>query len=480
MENIYAKLKQYARSDFYGFHMPGHKRNKNLTAADLPYDLDITEIEGFDDLHHAGGMLKEAQERAARVYGADETHFLVNGSTAGILSGIMGSTTRGGRILMSRNCHKSVYHSVFMKELDAVYLYPHYQEELQLNGEVLAGDVEMALKAHEDVQAVVIVSPTYDGVVSDIPAIAEAVHAWGIPLIVDEAHGAHFGFHEYFPDNSNRAGADIVIHSLHKTLPSLTQTALLHISGSIVNREAVRDYLQMLQSSSPSYLLMASIDACVQQLDEQPDRMFSDYIAKLINIRTQLKQLEKLELLETPRYDCSKLVVSVRGTNMTGKELYQQLLERYHLQAEMAAGTYVILMTAPGDRAEGFDRLLDALFEIDGQIEWESHVRYPGRLPQLEKVYTSAETACLSAGPGQKETVGWRDSIGRVAVERAYLYPPGIPLFVQGERINEYAVGLLETYHRLNFDIQGLKQNGKIEVLTDGQDILPDGEKFNR
>ena len=263
MATIYEKLKAYSDSDYYGFHMPGHKRKMHMSWDADPYTVDITEIEGFDDLHHAEGILKEAQERAARIYHADETHFLVNGSTVGILSAIMGVTDKGDQILVARNCHKSVYHAIYLNELEPVYVYPEYDEKTGLNGEVKADEIALLLEKNPNIKAVMIVSPTYDGVVSDVKKIAEVAHAHEIPLIVDEAHGAHFGFDPYFPKNANENGADIVIHSVHKTLPSLTQTALLHINGTFVNREKVRMYLHMLQSSSPSYVLMASIDECM-------------------------------------------------------------------------------------------------------------------------------------------------------------------------------------------------------------------------
>ena len=258
MQILLEKLTAYGASDHYGFHMPGHKRQLDLMEGISPYQIDITEIDGFDDLHHAEGILKEAQEQAAKVYHAEETHFLVNGSTAGILSAILGSTRRGDQILVARNCHKSVYHAIEMQELKPVYLYPGFDPEAQLNTEISAEDVRAALERHPGVRAVVIVSPTYDGIVSDVESIAEAVHVHDIPLIVDEAHGAHFGFHPYFPENANQKGADLVIHSLHKTLPALTQTALLHMNGERADRRRVRKYLHMLQTSSPSYVLMAS------------------------------------------------------------------------------------------------------------------------------------------------------------------------------------------------------------------------------
>ena len=299
MEYLYEKLTAYGNSDYYAFHMPGHKRNMELMRARLPYNIDITEIDGFDDLHHAEGLLKELQENAARVFQAEETHYLVNGSTVGLLSAVMGCTERGGRILMARNCHKSVYNAVYINELRPVYIYPEFSEETDLNGEIHVDQIKKLLEEYEDIQAVVIVSPTYEGVVSDIEAIAEIVHEYKIPLIVDEAHGAHFGFHSYFPQNANTRGADVVIHSLHKTLPSLTQTALLHINGRYADRERIRNYLHMLQSSSPSYILMASIDECVRAMDERREEIMDTYVERLQHTRERLKQLKNIKLIET-------------------------------------------------------------------------------------------------------------------------------------------------------------------------------------
>ena len=476
MQNLYDKLKAYGDSDYYGFHMPGHKRNPDITGAGLPYEIDITEIEGFDDLHHADGILVDAQKRAAEVYQADETHFLVNGSTVGILSAISGSTKKGDTILVARNCHKSVYHAIYMNELNPVYLYPEFDTEKHLNTEILVQDVRDALEAHPDIRAVMIVSPTYDGVVSDVEAIAEAAHEKGIPLIVDEAHGAHFGFHPYFPESANKKGADIVINSLHKTLPSLTQTAILHINGDLVNRRKVRKYLDMLQSSSPSYVLMASIDACIELLAEKREEIFNSYADILADARKRLGELKHLQIIETEHYDPSKIVISVKDSQMKSRELYWRLLNDYHLQMEMVAGTYVIAMTSVGDTKEGMDRLVNALLELDqeaGERKMDSFEESVGRMIHQEVVYSSAEMEHMldEVQENQKKCLkmlSWSDSIGYISTEYAYLYPPGSPLIVPGERISKEAVDMLMWYDRQDFSVEGLKKEKYIEVWMDG------------
>jgi len=485
MGTLYDRLKSYEISDYYGFHMPGHKRNKSFSGIANICGIDITEIDGFDDLHHAQGILKEAQDRAAAVYHAEETHFLINGSTVGILSAVLGVTKKGDRILVARNCHKSVYHAIYMNELDPVYVYPGFDEETQLNTEIPVQEIRRKLEENPGIRAAVIVSPTYDGVLSDVAAIAEAVHEKGLPLIVDEAHGAHFGFHPYFPKNANTKGADIVVHSLHKTLPSLTQTALLHMNGGIVDRERIRRYLHMLQSSSPSYVLMAGIDSCIGLLDKEREELFAPYVNMLEETRRTLSGLKRLACIspgaESGRFDRSKIIISTKAAGMSGRELYNILLKRCRLQMEMMAGNYVLAMTSVGDTKEGMDRLVHAVFEIDSEEEHRfadkkmsgaaaglSGMHYPdGSFPRLLKKYTSAGIERqLDNDRGKVISVPMRESIGYISLEYAYLYPPGIPIIVPGEQITGQAADMLMWYEEAGYPVEGLKKRGQIEVWS--------------
>ena len=217
MTYIKDELCKLASSDMYPFHMPGHKRR--LDCDINPYTYDITEIDGFDNLHAAEGIIKEAEERAAALWGAKSSFFLVNGSTCGILAALSAALPKKGHLLMARNSHKAAYHAAYLRELQVTYLYPVFTE-FGIQGGILPEQVEAALEADESIEAVFLTSPTYDGIVSDIEKIAEIAHQHGIPLIVDEAHGAHLGFHPYFPKSAITLGADVVIQSLHKTLPA--------------------------------------------------------------------------------------------------------------------------------------------------------------------------------------------------------------------------------------------------------------------
>ena len=476
MKSLYKKLKEYSESDYYGFHMPGHKRNLCFSQVELPYEIDITEIEGFDDLHHPQGILKELQKRASRIYHAQETAVLINGSTAGILSAILGVTEEGDKILIARNCHKSVYHAVVLNKLIPIYIYPEFYPDKYLNGEIDPEAVQKILQEIPNIRAVVITSPTYDGVLSDVAKISAVVHQYKIPLIVDEAHGAHFGFHPYFPENANQKGADIVIHSLHKTLPSLTQTALLHKNGSIVDWQRVCYYLDMLQTSSPSYVLMASIDVCISKIEEKGAEYFEDYVQLLKETRKELQKLKKLNLQQTREYDLSKIVISARDTEYTGKDIYNILLKKYHLQMEMAAGSYVLGMTSVADTPEGMQRLHSALLEIDRNIVWKEGKNSRKKitqsyLPKLDRKYTSAELrkkiSKRDRNTGNLKSIAWEISEGYVSAEYAYIYPPGVPLIVPGEQISKEVQLSLYKFRELGFQIQGLKKNGKIEVWID-------------
>ena len=502
MPYLYDELVRYCGSDAYPFHMPGHKRR--LGQLNDPFSFDITEIDGFDNLHHAEGILLEAEKRAARLYGAEETHFLVNGSTAGILSAIGAVTTAGGHLLMMRASHKAAYHAVAAGGLTAHYLSglcggsaSHIRlvggfgkrtssdgaepgrsqadglTELDCGQPADPAEVERALAEDPRIQAVYITSPTYDGIVSDVRAIAEIAHRHGIPLIVDEAHGAHFGMHEIFPESSVKLGADLVIHSVHKTLPSLTQTALIHVQGKLVSRRRLREMLDICQTSSPSYVLMASIDQCIRMLESQGRELFDRLAENLRWFYTAVADLSSISCIVTD--DPSKILLRPAGHE--AGELYDALRQTWHLQPEMLSRSYVLMLSSIGDDEEGFRRLSEALHQIDrswstagspptvGKAAMpEGDRRKPVGIGEQEEqealsAVTGPEASREMAGSADRpaeharssfpeavmtirkaqdsaqERVLFAEAAGRVSGEYLYLYPPGIPLITPGERI---------------------------------------------
>ncbi len=462
--NLYDKLLQYQSSEMYPFHMPGHKRRKDDFAN--PFLIDITEIEGFDNLHHAEGILKDAQDRAAALYHSEETYFLVNGSTCGILAAVSACMTRGGKILMARNCHKAAYHAAYLRGLDIEYLYPEKEDIFGINGGIHEDIVERALEEFQDIQAVMITSPTYDGVVSNVEKIAQIVHRKGIPLIVDEAHGAHFGFHEYFPKSSVEMGADLVIHSLHKTLPSLTQTALLHVNGNRVDRECLRRFLDIYQTSSPSYVFMAGMDSCVCLLEKRGGELFESLRR---NLEVFYKQTESLGCIYLANhglmgksgihdFDRSKLVISARNAGFTGNQLANLLRNRYHLELEMAGGSYGLALTSISDTEEGFLRLSEALKEIDACLENKIEKNTEKSTLTIEDIVIKNEVWCriheALESPG--ESVLLEKAEGKICREFVYLYPPGIPMLVPGEIISREVLGKIRRLVREGYSVQGM------------------------
>lgn len=477
-KGLYQALSDYAASDFYPCHMPGHKRNPAGGEMADYYRIDITEIDGFDNLHQAEGILKEAQLRANRLYGADETFYMVNGSSGGVLAAIMAAVEPFDEILIARNCHKSVYHAAILHGLIVRYYYPKIMTEYDIFDGASAAEIGSLLDTYPEVKAVVITSPTYEGVVSDIPGIAAAVHERGKILIVDEAHGAHLGLAPHLPQGAIEGGADLVIHSLHKTLPSMTQTALLHVKGGRIDREKVRGYLSMLQSSSPSYVLMASMDACMGFLEERGQErfdamrkhydIFCEKTASFKHIRIGKMSKELRERYELRDWDFGKIVISVKGTSMTGKELGDILRKTYHLEMEMAAESYVLAIMTLMDEGAGWQRLADALGEIDGRIEESAD---DGSLE-------AGKRALYSSGPlkgrmtparafhSEQETIPMQKAVGRTAAGFINLYPPGSPIVAPGEVLNEAMVERIEECRRMGLHMQGVSEKGEIVVVA--------------
>lgn len=465
MSDLYKNLLDYSKSDYYPFHMPGHKRN--MEEGINPFDYDITEIDGFDNLHNPQGVLKVAMEEAAKFYGTDKTYYLVNGSTCGLLAAICGVTSRGDKILLARNCHKAVYNAMYLNELRAEYVIPEYIEMYGINGGISPEKIKMALDENRDIKAVVITSPTYEGVVSDVQAISEIVHKYGIPLIVDEAHGAHFGLYPGLPKSAIEMGADIIIQSVHKTLPSLTQTALLHIKSKIVNINEIERFLHIYQSSSPSYVLMSSIDECINKIKNDGMFMFEPYVKRLEVMLNHEKQLTHLKVIgreivgKNAVYDLdpSKIVISVRGTSYTGKRIYKEMLERFHIQLEMASGDYVIAMTSPMDTEDGMLRLFMAMVEIDrdirlyGEEKKTEIIKYELSKPiVMENIYKAIHS--------DAEEILLENAAGKISSEYVYLYPPGSPIVAPGELITGDVIRLVNEYKNSGLSIEGMNDSG--------------------
>lgn len=453
---IYESLLENAESGIYPMHMPGHKRNEKFLKMVNPYTIDITEVDGFDDLHAPEEIILDAMEKGKDLYKSRKCFLLVNGSTCGILSAICACVPKGGKLIAARNCHKSVYNAIALTECESVFIMPETDNQNGICYGITAAQVEKALLENPDASAVIITSPTYEGVVSNIEKISEITRKYGVPLIIDEAHGAHFGFSLLFPESAVSKGADIVIQSLHKTLPSFTQSAVLHICTEFGGKFPVQRYLSIFQSSSPSYILMAGIDRCFDILQNDGAKLFELYENRLKKFYSSMENLQVIKILpsEYPKgftRDMGKIVIDLSSSSLTGGEFSQLLLKKYKIQLEMASSCYAIAMTSICDTDEGFERLKEALIEIDSLLSKSENTRHFSPLPEKTETVLKISEA-LSAS---SRDIPISEADGKISGEFIYAYPPGIPIIAPGERFTHKVLRSIDELLRCGVAVKG-------------------------
>ena len=474
-EKIEDKLVELSESDVYPFHMPGHKRQINSKIN--PYSIDITEIENFDNLHDAKGIIANAQEKASKLYGSRKTYYLINGSTCGLLASIFAVTKRGSKVVIARNCHKAVYNAALLRELEIKYIYPLITE-YGIQGKIIEEDIENILEEDEQISAVVITSPTYDGVVSNVRKICQIAHKKDIPVIVDGAHGAHLGFSEDMPENPVKLEADLVIESVHKTLPAFTQTALLHVCTDRVDRGKIEKYLGIFETSSPSYVLMSGIEKALDLIKDNKVELFLEFKDKRDDFYEKVSKLNKLKVLrkqdfsekEAYDFDESKIIMMTNEAGISGKRLQEILLDEYQIQLEMSAGNYALAISTIMDTKEGFDRLANALVEIDRRIQRDqekiSNINKDDKILNAS-IYQSKEKVMeiYEADRANYKAVALDEAIGRISKNYINIYPPGIPLLVPGEKISKTILEDIKKIIDLKLEIQGLKDENRINIV---------------
>jgi len=447
-------------------HMPGHKRNVEGVEflEELGAKYDITEIDGFDDLHNPHGILLEAMQKAAKLWQSDNCFFLVNGSTCGVLAAVAASAKLcgNGKLIMARNCHRSVYNAAELNDLTPIYIAPPTVDGFGFCGSIPPKDIEIAVQDNPGTP-VILTSPTYEGILSNIAEIAVICHMYGSPLIVDEAHGAHLNLSPYFSGGAIGAGADIAIQSLHKTLTGLTQTGLLHLGGGLISSDDISRELAVFETSSPSYLLMASIDGTRELLEERGAELFKAWNSRLDRFDSLVSPLQNLKIpghsdlfacqkkdglagyskhgIESRAvygYDRSKILISCEGTDTTGISIMSTLRSRFGIECEMAACGYVVAMTGILDCDKDISCLGKALCAIDGEIR--------GTAPRLPFTAVKIPTRKMSVSEARKsdtKLLSIKDTKGRISAEYIWAYPPGIPLVVPGEELTEETVRFL-------------------------------------
>ncbi|NDL67736.1 aminotransferase class I/II-fold pyridoxal phosphate-dependent enzyme [Anaerotalea alkaliphila] len=472
-ELLFDRLQAYAR-EVYPMHMPGHKMGRISWMEDM-HALDATEVPGLDHLLHEEGILGEAQRRVARICGADRTFFLVNGSTVGMLAALSASTRPGGEVLLARNCHQAVFNGAFLHRCIVHWCYPEQMDGLGIHGGILPEAVDKILREKPGIETVVVTSPTYEGVVSDIRGIARVVHGHGKVLVVDEAHGAHFVFGHGAPPSAISQGADLVVQSLHKTLPFFTQTALLHACGHRVDVDLVSRYLGIYQTSSPSYVFMAQMEKGMVRLDREKER-FQEYAGHLERLRSGIEALEFGTLLGKRHQgfhgiqavDLGKICLFTHAHLPNGAVL-ERFLRNQGVQLEMAGLGHVVAITSVADSREGFALLLQGLEKAKeffknsrGCAIMETGIS--GKEPFKQPVSTAPLTL-FEAGTAPKRMCGLLEAEGSVSAAMVHVYPPGIPLLVPGERVEKKAIAILQECLESGLHVVGL-EDGLLPVVA--------------
>ena len=509
-EYINEALEKYIEKGTYPWHMPGHKRQPIEESDNFwngVYAHDFTEAKDLDDMHEPEMFIADSLAEMKKVYGTFATYMLVNGSTSGLMTAIHATCHRGDVILAARNCHKAVYNAICMLELEPEYIVPDYvsmswpdgvgqnevgaisngmSERTDILGDISPDKLELALKElvadGRKPRAVIITSPTYEGVISDIRTIAGIVHRYGIYLIVDEAQGAHLNFMEGH-ETAMQQGADIVIESLHKTMPALTQTSLLHVMNPELD-ERVRRYLQIFQTSSPSYIFMQSMEKAVAFGANNRDE-FARYGRRLETFAGQCDGLRNIRLFRPDvssvkkaggcaackvfDHDEGRLVFVVRpgtvdesGQKFTGVMLADILADRYGLIVEMASVSYVICISSVVDSADSYDILFNAVAEIDGNLGYE-----PDKTDRQELDIISGRRSVMPPGIAWDrpvESVPIEGAAGKVSGAFVYAYPPGIPVLAPGEVVDRQAVNGIKSMIDSGLNVAGVN-DGYIKVL---------------
>ena len=456
---FYKELLEIARKDKYRYHMPGHKGKKEIFGdfGENLLSIDFTEVEGTDNLHNPKTIIKSLQKRLSNIYHTKKSYILINGSTVGLQSAILSQSMPKDKVIIQRDCHKAVYNSLVLGDLNPEYIWTDYNKELHIKEPIDVEKFRNIIKKYR-AKLVVVTYPTYYGICSDIEKIAEISHENNALLIVDEAHGAHLKFSKKLPKGAEDLGADIVVQSLHKTLPAFTQTSALHVCSDRVDVGSLESFLKMLQSSSPSYILMSSVDIAL-------DYMMKKGIKNLDNILEEIRFLkkdkedifiskEKIEDAFKCRYDESKLLINLYKKGFTGSETEKILRDHYGIYTELWDIVYDLAYVSPCDTLDDIRHIFDSVSEITCNEKTKEYQSLEFQVYKPKK-----EVSLREAFYSEKIKIDIEDCENRISGDFIIPYPPGIPIICPGEIIIEKHVKYLKKLIRENIEILGIEEN---------------------
>lgn len=454
---IVEALKKACENPTYQFHIPGHTKGKGVLKdfknliGEKALNVDTTdEFDNLGTLHPATGPIKEAQELAAEAFGAKKTFFLLNGSTAGNLALAMALTKKGQKIIVNRNCHRSILTGLMISGAEPIWVCPNRIEDWSVWGNIDACKIEELIANNKDVSMVWITNPTYEGVVSDIKSISKVCKKYGVPLIVDEAHGCLWNFNKHLPETALKLGADAVVHSLHKTGGSMSQSSMLHISkDSIIDEIAVEKALKLLHTTSPSLMLLASLDAARANLQsKRGQKLLNNAVRNAKYLRTRLDNIPNLHQLKGDfgyKTDVTKVFVKIDG--LSGKRLESVLEIDFGIEVESASDIGVLILCNIGNKHADFKYLADSLEKIAATHYQDIYyLENRKHMPMLEP---KIEMSLRDAFYAEKERIPKTDAIGRISAEVVAECPPGISILLPGELITEAHLPYLNDYETL-------------------------------
>ncbi|HEX7056009.1 MAG TPA: aminotransferase class I/II-fold pyridoxal phosphate-dependent enzyme [Bacilli bacterium] len=463
---LFSALKRHAEKNPLQFHIPGHKKGAGMEPefrefiGDRALSIDLINIAPLDDLHRPSGVIKEAQELAADAFGADYTFFSVQGTSGAIMTMILSVCSPGDKIIVPRNAHKSVMAAIIFAGAKPVFVSPAMDRNLGIAHGITTGSVRRALEKHPDAKAVLVINPTYFGICANLKEIVETAHSYNVPVLVDEAHGAHIHFHEALPLSAMQAGADMAATSVHKLGGSLTQSSILNVKKGRINAEHVQSIISMLTTTSTSYILLASLDCARKNLALNGRKMAERAIQLAEYARSEINKMAGLycfgkDILggeATFDYDPTKLTVHVRKLGLTGYEVENLLREKYAIEVELSDMYNILCLITPGDDEQKIATLIAALRQLSET--------YANRGNAAEVVVKVPEIPHLSLSPrdafyADTETIPFAASEGRIIAEFIYVYPPGIPILLPGEVISRDNIEYIREHAKVGLPVQG-------------------------
>lgn len=474
---VFNAVKKYYQDGTVSFVVPGHKQGKGLPefrdyVGDNVLGIDLTCFPDTDNICNPRGVIAEAQALAAEVYGADHAYFLVNGTTAGIQAMIMAVCEPGDKVILPRNAHKSALGGLILSGARPVYIEPEMSQDFGISMGVTPEKIEWALHQHPDAKAVFVINPNYYGTASHLAKIVEIAHSFGVPVIVDEAHGAHLKFNGELPLSAMEAGADLAASSTHKLMGSLTQSSMLLLKEGLVEAKRVKAVLNLTQTTSPSYILLSSLDVARKQMALHGRELVARALKMTQWVRQELQKIPGLrlfgqDLVGTPgcfAFDPTKVTVNVQGLGLSGYEMENILRHEFKLQVELSDLYNVIFLVTIGDTWDSVGYLVDSVRKIASRRKKGNVLKFCPPLPEIPQLVVSPREAFYSSTRVMK----LQEAAGEISAESIMAYPPGIPLICPGERITQEIIDYVNILKQERADLQGPEdpQLNYIKVLN--------------